>query len=230
MTYTAPTTHVAGETLPAADYNVIVNDIIDHETRINNQPPLASARVGLTANLAYTSNADIAWDSSASVQSGHNVGSMWSSGTNPARLTIQTAGIYLVVFNYAATFTGTATQHSPYIYANGNAILADNTTANYATQYINVTGSSVAGGRATGQTVGEIVDIKNVNANQELTFFQPFATELTYVTSNGNWEAATPILQQRYSGFNATTSFTGFSIIPTSGNITGTLTVYGLAD
>ena len=34
MTYTAPTTHVAGETLPAADYNVIVNDVIDHETRI----------------------------------------------------------------------------------------------------------------------------------------------------------------------------------------------------
>ena len=107
---------------------------------------------------------------------------------------------------------------------------ADNTTSNYATQYINATGTSVAAGRATGQTAGEIVDIKNVNANQELTFFQPYATELTYLMSNGNWEAATPILQQRYSGFNATTSFTGFSIIPTSGTITGTLTVYGLAD
>jgi hypothetical protein len=107
---------------------------------------------------------------------------------------------------------------------------ADNTTSNYATQYINVTGTSVTGGRAVGQTAGEIVDIKNVNANQELTFFQPFATELTYVTANGNWEAATPILQQRYSGFNATTSFTGFTIIPTSGTVTGSLIVYGLAD
>jgi hypothetical protein len=28
MTYVAPTTHVAGETLPAADYNVMCNDII----------------------------------------------------------------------------------------------------------------------------------------------------------------------------------------------------------
>jgi hypothetical protein len=28
MTYVAPTTHVAGETLPAADWNVVVNDII----------------------------------------------------------------------------------------------------------------------------------------------------------------------------------------------------------
>ena len=34
MAYTTPTTHVAGETLPAADYNVIVNDVIDHESRI----------------------------------------------------------------------------------------------------------------------------------------------------------------------------------------------------
>ena len=28
MTYVAPTTHVAGETLPAADWNVVVNDVI----------------------------------------------------------------------------------------------------------------------------------------------------------------------------------------------------------
>jgi len=128
MAYVAPGTVASGSVWTAAQVNVLVNDIIDHEARINNQPPLASARVGLTADLAYTSNADIVWNSSASVQSGYNVGSMWSSGTNPARLTIQTAGIYLVVFNYAATFTGTATQYSPYIYANGNAILADNTT------------------------------------------------------------------------------------------------------
>jgi hypothetical protein len=107
---------------------------------------------------------------------------------------------------------------------------ADDTTSNYATQYINASGSSVVAGRATAQSSAEIVDIKNVNANQEITFFNPFATELTYVTANGNWEAATPILQQRYSGFNATTSFTGFTIIPVSGTITGSIIVYGLAD
>jgi hypothetical protein len=28
MAYTTPTTHVAGETLPAADWNVVVNDVI----------------------------------------------------------------------------------------------------------------------------------------------------------------------------------------------------------
>lgn len=107
---------------------------------------------------------------------------------------------------------------------------ADNTTSNYSTQVLNATGSSVSGSRNTGVSTGEIVDIKNVNANQEITFFNPFATELTYVYSEGNWEAGAPIVQIRASGFNATTSFTGFSILPTSGTITGSLIVYGLAN
>lgn len=34
MTYVAPTTHVAGETLPAADWNIVVNDIIAHQSAI----------------------------------------------------------------------------------------------------------------------------------------------------------------------------------------------------
>jgi hypothetical protein len=105
---------------------------------------------------------------------------------------------------------------------------ADNSTSNYATQVLNATGSSVSGSRNTGLSTGEIVDIKNVNANQEITFFNPFATELTYMTAVGNWEAGTPIYQVRASGFNATTSFTGFSILPTSGTITGSLVIYGL--
>lgn len=107
---------------------------------------------------------------------------------------------------------------------------ADNSTANYATQLLNATGASVAAGNVSGQTSGFLIDIKNVNANQELTFFNPFASELTYSTAVGNWEASAPILQQRFGGFNATTSFTGFTIIPASGTITGSLIVYGLAD
>jgi hypothetical protein len=107
---------------------------------------------------------------------------------------------------------------------------ADNSTANYATEVLNATGTTVTGARSVGQTSGEIVDIKNVNANQEITFFNPFASQLTYIYSEGNWEASSPIVQIRASGFNATTSFTGFSINPASGTITGSLIVYGLAD
>jgi hypothetical protein len=51
--YVAPTTHVAGETLPAADYNVIVNDIIDHETRL-----LSSSQVIETKTLTGTAAID----------------------------------------------------------------------------------------------------------------------------------------------------------------------------
>lgn len=53
MAYTAPTTHVAGETLPAADYNVIVNDVIDHESRIRQAAVMAS----FVSGTAYTTGA-----------------------------------------------------------------------------------------------------------------------------------------------------------------------------
>jgi hypothetical protein len=107
---------------------------------------------------------------------------------------------------------------------------ADNTSTAYATQFMNATGSSVAAGNSGVTNLGGLVDIANVNANQEITFFQPFATELTYATASGNWQTSAPIVQLRHSGFNATTSFTGFTIIPASGTITGSLIVYGLAD
>ena len=107
---------------------------------------------------------------------------------------------------------------------------ADNTTSNYASQYLDVSGTGVTAARLTGQTSGQLTDITNVNANQEITFFNPFATQLTYLVAQGNWDASTPTLQIRTNGFNATTSFTGFSILPVSGTVTGSLIVYGLVD
>ena len=48
MTYVAPTTHVAGETLPAADYNVIVNDVIAHQSVMSN------VQIGTTSDTSYS--------------------------------------------------------------------------------------------------------------------------------------------------------------------------------
>ena len=50
MAYTTPTTHVAGETLPAADWNVVVNDVIDHESRIRQAAVMAT----FVTSTAYT--------------------------------------------------------------------------------------------------------------------------------------------------------------------------------
>jgi len=69
MAYTAPTTHVAGETLPAADYNVIVNDIIDHETRITNRGLVASSTSSaqVSVNTTETDYLSVTFTASSAV-------------------------------------------------------------------------------------------------------------------------------------------------------------------
>jgi len=59
MAYTAPTTHVAGETLPAADYNVIVNDVIDLRSYQNRYVRTYFT----TANFNLNSTTIAAWKS-----------------------------------------------------------------------------------------------------------------------------------------------------------------------
>jgi len=65
----------------------------------------------------------------------------------------------------------------------------------------------------------------------EATFFEPFASRLTGLTCNNifNRAGATDGFWQTNSGTTTvTTSYTGFSIVPASGTITGFLRVYGL--
>jgi hypothetical protein len=54
MPYVAPTTHVAGETLPAADWNVVVNDVIALATRPYFSVTSAAAQTGVTSGTALT--------------------------------------------------------------------------------------------------------------------------------------------------------------------------------
>jgi hypothetical protein len=84
-------------------------------------PP--AVRATRTTVLSYTSNSDIAWDSVSST-GGFNTDGMWSAGS-PTLLTVQTAGIYLVTFNYYLTFTGTVTQVEPYVVSSAASFLSD---------------------------------------------------------------------------------------------------------
>jgi hypothetical protein len=78
---------------------------------------------------------------------------------------------------------------------------------------------------ADGNTFHNIGETSSGEASaSNIDVFQPFATaKTTYVQSSVR-------LGSFYGGagyFNATTSFTGFSIVPSSGTMTGTLSVYG---
>ena len=105
---------------------------------------------------------------------------------------------------------------------------ADNSSSNYAYQRLIINNTTFNNTRETAQTNGSLGDSNTVNSNLECTFFNPFESKLTYVQASTVTEASVPSVQFWYNGFNATTSFTGFTLYPSSGTITGSITVYGM--
>lgn len=93
MAYVTPTTHVAGETLPAADWNVVVNDVI-----FLGAPP--TVRVQRTSNqtgVLHNGATTITWQTDSATGC-FDTDSMWTSAA-PTLLTFTTAGVYLVTLN-----------------------------------------------------------------------------------------------------------------------------------
>ena len=145
-----------------------------------------------------------------------------SSAVNVNDVFSSTYKHYKVFLNVA---TASAGQNIFYRYRVSGA---DNSTANYAYQRLILNGTTFNNNRSSGETFGTLVDASTVNSNQEMTFFNPFETKLSYVYATGSYECSSPSVQHWYSGFNATTSFTGFTIYPSSGTITGEIIVYGM--
>ena len=109
---------------------------------------------------------------------------------------------------------------------------ADNTTTNYARQIIYGSGSSVAASLGTGNTNWYVTGSGTTNAEFCKALYDVFAPNLSRRTvvsgnvvavDNGGSQYVTPT----FLYFNATTVFDGFSLIPSTGNISGTVRVYG---
>jgi hypothetical protein len=68
--------------------------------------------------------------------------------------------------------------------------------------------------------------------NYTIQFFEPFNTQYTaYISDAVTSDGTTSVEARRNASsgfFEATTSFTGFTLIPASGTITGTIRVYGM--
>ena len=105
---------------------------------------------------------------------------------------------------------------------------ADNSTANYGIQRLILSNASFNNARQSGQNQGTLGDVTTVNSNFELSVFNPFESKLKYVYATSSYECANPVIQTFYSTFNGTTSFTGFTVYPSNGTITGEILVYGL--
>jgi hypothetical protein len=107
---------------------------------------------------------------------------------------------------------------------------ADDSSSNYQRQVFNVTDTATAFQRITGQNSMNNAFGHGTTSNG-LVFFdfhRPFNTSFTYATCLGSIGGGDSLnAEQSTYRFVQTTSFTGFSIIVGSGNITGQLDVFG---
>jgi len=107
---------------------------------------------------------------------------------------------------------------------------ADNSTSNYTTQRSDQDGSTTLVARFT---TTEWSIYTGSTAGNYLTghFYFPFETQKTGAQMMFNRTVGTTMAgTTTFNSFNLTTSFTGFSILPASGTITGSVRVYGLAN
>ena len=163
----------------------------------------------------------------------------WAAPT-PQGLTLITAESFSAVsaVNINGCFTST---HENYrivircVLASGNADLglrmraagADDTSANYATQFLRGDGSTASATRTTTQTSMVVAVANTAVTTASFDLFSPNVSTPTVGMAMSMWQIATPLIEPRGITHNVATAYDGFSIIPASSTVTGTIRIYG---
>lgn len=149
-TYNTFTNVSAGSVLTASDYNDLLENTLNYRV-----PPMCS--VYRNAALSHTNSGNfvaIAWDTEHFTQTDSG---MWSSGTNPSRITLTTAGVYIVTGHTQPSTSATGIRTLA-IYKDGAVdAYGDSTDANATANYCNVSALI----RSTGTTYVELFQYQN---------------------------------------------------------------------
>jgi hypothetical protein len=108
---------------------------------------------------------------------------------------------------------------------------ADNSAASYQRQSLTALSSTVTGGQGADQTTGRIcANLLTAPSIIEATFFNPFETTNTsgmFKTTISSTSGSLVGLDFCTIGHDGSISFTGLSLLPSTGTKTGTISVYG---
>ena len=115
-TYSSIPTVATGDVYTATAHNNIAENVNNYRV-----PPMC--RVKRSGNLSYTSNTDIAWTAED-----FDTVATHDNPTNNTRITINTAGVYVVSFGYQINFSGTWTGGDSVIKKNGGTTVANTHT------------------------------------------------------------------------------------------------------
>ena len=169
----------------------------------------------------------------SSIAVGSGSGSVTSTGT----VTFSAASSVSLNDVFSATYDNYLIQFNN-LTASGNGWMdmrmrvagSDVSSANYNRQDLSASSTTVAGARSTSQTAFTNVQYLNtgVPTPNQMNLYNPFNTSVTSIASvlgpvaGGSIE----VFVKTY-GLNTSTSYTGFTIYPQSGTITGGISVYG---
>jgi hypothetical protein len=105
---------------------------------------------------------------------------------------------------------------------------ASNTTTNYGNQYLIADNTTVVGARTINQNIGDIGQMTLSGLSFfDITVYNPFAAQNTGMVVSSGAFVGEAYMRNQVNTFKAATSFDGISFLPLSGNITGTVRVYG---
>ena len=129
--------------------------------------------------------------------------------------------------NYRIILTGNASADVS-MYMRFRSAGSDNSTLNYAWQYIAATSTSVSAASSTGGSASSITAFYTSDGNSaSIDVMNPNLAKPTGINTSVVYTYGTLQWRGYAALFTATTQFDGFTIYPSSGNMTGTLRVYG---
>jgi hypothetical protein len=199
MPWTNPETFTAGQTLTAASMNVISGGLQKEPGAVHLGTYTASAGSSLDAQSAFSAD-----------YTNYYVIASVTALSAPT-----TAAVYMRMMNGASAATGSVYMYMTWTFANDSSSGAGGGLTTYW-PFMNASGSGFARGNAT------------------ITIVEPYATAYTQVRSSstrinsvGGGGSMRELLSS--GGINATTSYDGCQLYASTGTITGTLDVYGIA-
>ena len=132
--------------------------------------------------------------------------------------------------NYKIIINGTASTNIDFLYRLRNSGV-DASGANYSTQRLVVDNTSVSATRATGATSGEITSILTTQTGMEVEIYSPqLSVPTRFVTQSGDSLSSNPRVNYNVSLHSLSSGYDGVTMFPSTGNITGTIRVYGYAN